>query len=140
MSSPKINCLQALDLFRFEIYVPVAAINNRKVKAAITNMADLKDRSQLRFDVYKNLGQQNFQKQGPLLGYFFLLWQTHDQCFPGSHLFRSLGHEEERPWERGFDPTLVNCPEKVRIRKPKLNSKHLTLGARRLSPEKPGAQ
>ena len=97
-----INYLQTLYLFRFNIDIPVAAIDDCGLQAAIKHGSRTR-KVCLVLMLTKICGDKNFQRQGPFLVFFFS-WVTRDQRFPGSlSLSCSMGAGRREPWERvGF--------------------------------------
>ena len=97
-----INYLQTLYLFRFNIDIPVAAIDDRGLQAATKHGRSQTRKVCLVLMLTKICGDKTFRNRDPSW-FFFFSWETRDQRFPGSLSLAPWGRVGENPGiEVGF--------------------------------------
>ena len=97
-----INCLQTLYLFRFNIDIPVAAIDDCGLQAAIKHGRSRMRKVCLILMLTKICGDKTFRDRDPSWFFFSPGWHV-TSVFQGLSLSRSMGAGRREPWERvGF--------------------------------------
>ena len=97
-----INCLQTLYLFRFNTDIPVAAIDDCGLQAAIKHGRSRTRKVCLVLMLTKICGDKTFRDRDPSWFFFSPGWHV-TSVFQGLSLSRSMGAGRREPWERvGF--------------------------------------
>ena len=99
-----INYLQTLYLFRFNIDIPVAAIDDRRLQAATKHGRSRTRKVCLVLMLTKICGDKTFRNRDPSW-FFFLLGDTWP-AFSRVSLSRSMGEGRREPWDWGW----FRCP------------------------------